>query len=101
MLQAEGVVTGAMAVMAVGAMVIRHIRMVRGPRTESSPFLAVVFESGADSLTVRAGHAGTSSSPFFPLQSSGQEGLGAEPMDEIAKLELGRTEELVVGFAGE
>jgi hypothetical protein len=39
--------------------------------------------------------------PFFPLLGSGLEGLGAEAMDEIAELELGLSEELIVGFAGQ
>jgi hypothetical protein len=39
--------------------------------------------------------------PFFPLHSSGLEGLGPEAMHHVAELELGGAEELIVRHGGQ
>ena len=39
--------------------------------------------------------------PLFPLLGSGLEGLGSQAMDQVADLELGGAEELMVGLDGE
>ena len=96
--QAEGVVAGAVAVMAVGAVGSRETSHGQGAEDREQPLFPVVFQLRRF-LAVGAGHAGNPLAPFFRCKAAVWRAWGAEPMDEIAKLELGRTEELVVGFA--
>ena len=97
--QAEGGVGRAMAPAAAPAVVITPLDP-QGAQRREQPLGPIALEAGGFGAMGAVG-AGPYVPPFFRCSSSGLEGPGSDPVDDVAELELGLPEEFVVGLGGQ